>query len=555
MRRAAASDPLARLPPVSRPDTTSRDSLLVSGGTALARLTGVARVVVIGAVLGPTTFGNAFQITNAVPNLVFYGFLGGALVSSLMVPVLVRSLLVGDPDRVAVVARRFLGLVLAGSAATLPVLVLGLPLLLHLASASSPTQTDELVGLVTVLVALTAPQVALYAVAGTGAAVMYAHGRFALPACAPALENVVLILVFGMAAATYGTGHRDGEVPVGELLMLGLGSTAAVGVHAGLQWWGARRCGVSLVPMSGWSDPEVRGILSRALRSMAQAGLLATQTLALLVVMTRVPGGVVAVQIALNFYFLPVALIVTPVGIAVLPRLARLHHSGDLAEFWESYARAVRLALFLVVPATAGYVVLAQPIAQVVGVGEMASPEGQAMIAATLAMLSIGLAGQAVFFISTQASYARDDSRRPLRSMTVQTLLVLLLVGLAVARVSDDALAGAVAAAYAVGCLAGAAHLFGTVTRGAAEVVRSILRAEARVLVGTATMLPAVAVLVVVVPDLVPGRLGSMVVVAAGGAAGCLVFAGSQALLRAPELRWLGSAVRRSSPLMEEDVS
>ena len=40
---------------------------------------------------------------------------------------------------------------------------------------------------------------------------------------------------------------------------------------------------------------------------MAQAGLLAVQTLALLVVASRVAGGAVALQIALNFYFLPIA--------------------------------------------------------------------------------------------------------------------------------------------------------------------------------------------------------------------------------------------------------
>jgi putative peptidoglycan lipid II flippase len=117
---------LARAP-LDADDTTSRDSMLVSGGTTLARMTGVVRVVVIGAVLGPTTFGNAFQITNSLPNLMYYGFLAGSLVSSLLVPALVRHLVVGDPARVAVVARGFVGLAVAGSAATLPVMVLGIP--------------------------------------------------------------------------------------------------------------------------------------------------------------------------------------------------------------------------------------------------------------------------------------------------------------------------------------------------------------------------------------------------------------------------------------------
>ena len=54
------------------------------------------RVVVVGAVLGPTFFGNSYQLTNVLPNLVFYGFLAGSLLSSLLVPALVRHIDAGD---------------------------------------------------------------------------------------------------------------------------------------------------------------------------------------------------------------------------------------------------------------------------------------------------------------------------------------------------------------------------------------------------------------------------------------------------------------------------
>ncbi len=538
--------------PLDADDTTSRDSMLVSVGTSLARLTGVVRVVVIGAVLGPTTFGNAFQITNSLPNLIYYGFLAGALVSSLLVPALVKHLVAGARTEVPMVARGFLGLALIGSAATVPVMVLGLPLLLRVASAGTAAgAAAEQVRLVTVLAVLTAPQILLYAVAGTGAAVMYAHRRFALPACAPALENVGMIAVFAVGGAAYGTRRAGGTVPTGELLLLGLGATVAVAMHAGLQWWGARRCGVTLVPGRGWAVPEVRAIVSRAMRSMAQAGLLATQTVAMLVVMSRVPGGVVALQIALNFYFLPLALIATPVGLAVLPRLARLHQSGDVATFWDSYARGVMLALFLVLPASLGYVALARPLARVVGVGQMATAQGYDLVAGALAMLSLGLTGAAVFFISTQACYARDDSRRPLRSMVVQTMVCLGLIGVAVVVAPDADLVRTVAAAYAVGCLAGASHLFVTLTAGARAAARSCLRAVARVLVGTLAMMPAVLGVVLTVPEVVHGRLGSLLAVLSGSLIGALAFGGSQAILRAPELSWLRSVFRSRAAAAE----
>jgi putative peptidoglycan lipid II flippase len=548
MRRPIASPSTPRLPPpTASGDTTSRDSLLVSAGTALARLTGVARVVVIGAVLGPTTFGNAFQVANSLPNLVYYGFLAGSLISTLLVPTMVRHLVAHEPAELELVARRFLGLVLAGTAVAAPMLVGLLPRVVASTSGSDPANAD-LVPLVTALVAMTAPQVALYAVAGTGAAVMYAHRRFALPACAPAVENVVLIAVFAVAATVYGTGREGAEVPTSELLLLGLGSTAAVAVHAAMQWWGARRCGVRLLPARGWTDPALRAVVRRARHSLLQAGLLALQTVALLVAMTRVPGGVVTFQIALNFYFLPVALVVTPIGIGALPRLAELHHGGDSADatgYWEAYVRAVRLALFLVVPATAGYVVLAGSLAHVVGVGALSRPDDHRMIAATLAVLSLGLVGHALFFVSTQAAYARDDSVRPLRSMALQAAVCLVGVVLAVLVADADALAPAVAAAYAIGCLAGGTHLATTLARGAQQGYAGWLRPLPRVLAGSAVTAAAVLGLTRVAGEVAPGRLGAVLVVLVGGLAGAAVYAATQALLRAPELAWLREAVRR----------
>ena len=53
-------------------------------GRSSAASTGVIRFAVIGAVLGPTFFGNTYQFTNSLPNLVYYGFLAGSLFSSLL---------------------------------------------------------------------------------------------------------------------------------------------------------------------------------------------------------------------------------------------------------------------------------------------------------------------------------------------------------------------------------------------------------------------------------------------------------------------------------------
>jgi hypothetical protein len=54
------------------------DSITVAAWTIVSRVTGVAKFACIGAVLGPTFFGNTYQFTSSLPNLVYYGFLSGS---------------------------------------------------------------------------------------------------------------------------------------------------------------------------------------------------------------------------------------------------------------------------------------------------------------------------------------------------------------------------------------------------------------------------------------------------------------------------------------------
>lgn len=532
---------------------TAHDSMLVAAGTSLARATGVARVVAVGAVLGPTYLGNAFLVTNAFPNLVYYGFLAGSLVPTLLVPALVRQIDAGRPEAAARMGGGLLGIVFAMTAVLLPVAVLGLPALMAVMERVAPAPASGQVELARWLVVMTIPQVFLYAVAGTGTAVLYSHRRFALGAVAPALENVGVTVVLVLVAVRYGAHRADAtHVPQGELLLLGLGATGAVAAHAALQWWGARRCGVTLRPRGGWREEELLGVIRRARHALAQAGLLAAQTLTLLVVASTTAGGAVALQIALNFYFLPIALIATPVGLAMLPRLARLHRDGDSAGFVDTFTGGLRLALFVVTPAAVGYVAVAAPVAHVIGVGELGTPAGYAMLSGALSALAAGLVGHTVFFLATQASYAAGDTRAPLRSMALQTVTCLLLCAVALPLADGVRLPALVGGAYAVASLVGGTHLLWHTAAGSTAVLGRLARSWSRVLAGVAVMFPAVWLVLPLARDTGAGRTGWAVALVAGSSVGLAAYLVTHLVLRSHELAWLRSGVRPGRALPEE---
>ena len=71
-------------------DDTAK-SFGVAGWTLFSRVTGLLRVVVAGAILGPTFFANIFQATNTIPNIT-YNLMAGSLLTALIIPLLVAEL-------------------------------------------------------------------------------------------------------------------------------------------------------------------------------------------------------------------------------------------------------------------------------------------------------------------------------------------------------------------------------------------------------------------------------------------------------------------------------
>ncbi|HTZ30357.1 MAG TPA: lipid II flippase MurJ, partial [Streptosporangiaceae bacterium] len=521
------------------------DSLTVAAWTIVSRVTGLIRFAFIGAVLGPTFFGNTYQLTNSLPNLIYYGFLAGSLFSSLLVPALVRHIDAGDRRASERVAGGFLGMTLIALVAAAPLalalgpLVLGFAALgggAHLAGAAE-------VRIGRLLILMFIPQIFCYGVVGTATAVMNSRQRFALAAGAPSIENLGTIAVLLTTAVLYGTDTNLNHVPTGEMLLLGLGSTGAVVLHAATQWYGAKRAGSVLIPRLGWHDPEVRVVVRRALPSLAQAGLLALQVLTLLTVANRLPGGVVAFQIALNFYYLAIAVGATPVALSLLPRLARMHLDGDAAGFRDTLVRGFALGLFVAIPAAVGYLVLAVPLARAISFGRMGTPSGVTMVALSLVALSVAVISQTAFMIATYASYARKNTRSPLMSMLVQAFICLSLASAALLVRGPDVIL-ALGLSFSVAVTVAACHLtiqlWRKITRSGTERLTPSL---GKFLAGALIMAGPAWLTATTVQHWLDRPIGARLGILAAALVGGTIYIAVQAAWRTPELGWLAGGL------------
>jgi len=536
------------------PASVPRNSITVSAWTLVSRVTGFARVAVIAAALGPTYFGNTFQAINQLPNLAFYGLLMGSLFSSLLVPSLVRQLDAHDRDGLERVAGAFLGLVTLAFVAVAALGAAAGPLLLRVFAVGvedpSIASAQRRVGWLLLLMVL--PQVLLYGLANTAAAVMNAHRRFALASAAPALENLGMIATLGASVWLFGTGTAVERVPPGQLLLLGFGSTAAVGVHAAAQWLGAWRLGVRLVPRAGWRDPEVRQLIRRLLPSLGYGWLNMLRWFAVLVAANHLPGGVVAFQLALNFYSLPLVLGAQPVALALLPELSRQFQRHELRRFRDELTRGVALAGFLTTPAAVAYLVLAVPLARVAAFGEMATASGVALVAVALAALAPGVVGESRFLVELQGSYACHDARSPVRSMALCASLVLAGTVAALALPAGAGVLLVLGLAYSAGGLAAAVDLSRRVQRSLPPSPERVAPALLRALAASALMAGPAYLAAAAAAGWAQGRLGSVLELAVASGVGAGLYLALQRLWRSPELRSLLGAVRaRAGPAVQ----
>jgi peptidoglycan biosynthesis protein MviN/MurJ (putative lipid II flippase) len=197
-----------------------------------------------------------------------------------------------------------------------------------------------------------------------------------------------------------------------------------------------------------------------------------------------------------------------------------------------------------------GYLVLAVPLANVVAAGQMSTAVGVAMVAGSLSALAIGLVGETLFVISTQAAYARSDARLPLRSMMLQAVVCVALV-VPAAFVEGRALVAALSGAFATASVVGGIHLSLRVRRGLAPASTPLRPSVVRTVSASVAMAAVAWSVAALALAWLDGTSGWLVASAAGTLAGAAVYLGVHRSLGSAELTWLLDGARGRRPVAE----
>jgi putative peptidoglycan lipid II flippase len=387
---------------------TARAAAGMGAVTAVSRSLGFVRVLVVTAVLGTTSLGDAFQSANSVSNVLFELLAAGAL-SAVLVPTFVQLLDRGDETGAERVAGGVLGVALAVLGPIVVVGVVFAPLLarvltIGVASDVAAAQRD----LVTFLLRFFVPQVLLYAAGTIVTGVLYAKRRFAITAAAPIGNTVVMVACLALFRVVAGPDPGLDLTTTEKLLLVAAG-TGGVLAFVGVLLGAGAASGFRLRPRWPRRDAQVGAVLRHSGWGVVLhtgAGLLLG---AAIVTAAGVVGGVVAYQVGWVMFLAPYAVLAQPIHTAILPEMVTEAREAGRRQVAASLRWALERMALLVLPATAAMIALASPALRVVEFGQT---DGQ-LLAAAVAGLAVGLYGYSAFLLLARGYYALGDSRTP----------------------------------------------------------------------------------------------------------------------------------------------
>lgn len=394
--------------------STARGSATVAVWTLVSRIAGLLRVLTIGALLGPTYFANVFQAGYVLPSNVFT-VMAGPVLGMVVVPALVRTLATDAPGRTAEVLGRIAGRLLTIAVLSALALLALSPLLAWTLVLGVPAPSHGRAwAMAIVLIVFVAPQVVLYTVTALGVAAQQSRQRFALAAAAPAVESLGTIVTVLLAVSLFRPDAEIGQAPLSMMILLGVGTTASVALHAALQLYGAFRAAVFARPTRGWrEDTEAAQAVRRIARSVPVAACPALTNYGLTVVAATVPGGVLVVQLSYQVFYALSFVGARAVSVAALPKLAEAAAAGDRPGFGAAWRQGLHYAVVASLPPLCLLAVFAWPTADLLANGELRQTLLIGELAGCLAVAAFAQLAGGVHDFGRQAMFARLDDRGP----------------------------------------------------------------------------------------------------------------------------------------------
>jgi putative peptidoglycan lipid II flippase len=411
------------------PDASlARSTAGMASGVIASRILGVVRASMQLAVVGTALAGDAWDVANTLPNII-YLLLAGGVINAVLVPQITRA--ASHPDGGRDYVDRLLTISLTGLAVITVVFTVGAGLLVRLYSSGWHSDVRSLS---TAFALICMPQIFFYGLYTLLGNVLNARNHFAAYMWAPVLANIIAIA--GMAYFLVEFPRQAVPDTWSSPMIWVLAGSATLGIVAqalvlvvplwrsGFRYtprWGFRGVGLGAASRVALWTFAALGVSSAGFVITSKVATFAGQAGAAANV--DVPGKI-SYTSAFLIFMLPHSLVTVTLVTALFTRMSRAAGVGNLSEVRADVDRGMRLTAVATVPATVGAFALGFAATATLFAG--VNPAGTRGIATVMMAMMVGLVPYGVLFLLQRVFYAFEDAKTPFRLTVVVTVIATL---------------------------------------------------------------------------------------------------------------------------------
>ncbi len=392
-----------------------RSTGIIGSATALSRILGFVRDIVIAAFFGTAIYAQAFVVAFRIPNLL-RDIVGEGATNSALVPVLTEELHKNGKESFLRLSQVLFNIMFVTLLVLTAAGMLASPLIVRLIAPGFLADPEKFRVTVT-LTRVLFPFLFLVGLWAYAMGVLNSLGKFASAAFGSCFLNLAMILsavmfgenVFGLACG----------VLVGGLLqfLIQLPSLYSVGwklrLTAKFDHPQARKAGVLIVPrVLGACVYQFNVFISTILASLsAIVG----------------EGAVAAIYYANRIWQLPLAIFGIALAQAALPTMSKHMAGNDTVKMKETVQFSLKMVFFILVPSSIGLMMLATPITRVLFERGAFTSYSTSITSGALFFYSFGLVACGGLKVLANAFYAMGDTRTPVKAAFYSVILNLIL--------------------------------------------------------------------------------------------------------------------------------
>jgi putative peptidoglycan lipid II flippase len=390
------------------------------GATMLSRLTGLVREQMVAVLFGAGGATDAYNVAFRIPNLL-RDLVAENTLSSAFTPTFKEAVVKDGRERAFALANGVVGalLLILGSITVLALIFT--PQLVWLV-ASGMYQTPGKAELTVTMTRILMPFLLAVALAAVAMAMLLSFGYAFLPAIAPVMFNVGMIVVGG------GLALAAPQLGIDPIVGLAIGTLVGGFGQLVVQLPALGREGYRIRPRIDFADPGVREVLQlMAPAILAHAALEINVMVNTQIASWLREGSISWLNFAFRLFQLPIGVFGVSIAMVTLPKVKEMLTLGETESARDTVVRALRLVVLVTLPATVGLVVLARPLVSLIYEYRKFSSFAADETAAALTCYAVGLVALSAVKVLSPIYYALKEPWIAVRASLVSIGLNIAL--------------------------------------------------------------------------------------------------------------------------------